>query len=146
MLKIKTLEVGPLQTNCYLVFDPECQEGLIVDPGADKPKIIKTVEKSGVRFKSVVNTHGHFDHVGADTIKELLGVPLYLHQADLPLLKNARVNQALILGVDNGEKIPTPDGFLEEGQELAVGGGRLTVWHTPGHSPGGICLVAVVSS
>ena len=141
MLKIKTLVVGPLGVNCYLVVDPEKSEGIIIDPGAEGEKILRAIKRAGANFKAIVNTHGHFDHSGADFLKVELGIPLLLHKLELSLLKSALTDQMMLLGFGPSEETPEPDGFLKEGDEVKFGMEKLIVWHTPGHTPGGICLV-----
>lgn len=141
MLKIKTITVGPLGTNCYLAIDPETNQGIIVDPGADKEKILRALDRSGAVFTAVVNTHGHFDHIGADIVKMELGIPLLIHKLAMPRFQNGPSDQLLMLGFGPSEEIPQPDKFLEEGDEVRVGKEKLVIWHTPGHSPGGISLL-----
>jgi len=142
MLKVKTLVVGPLATNCYLVTEPEARQGIIIDPGAEKEKILSAVSRNGAKFIAVINTHCHFDHIGADILKEELGLSLFVHQLDLPFLKSALSDQTALLGFGPAEEaIPQPDKFLKEGDEIKIGKESLLVWHTPGHTPGGICLV-----
>lgn len=139
-MKVAVLEVGPLETNCYLVGDRGLP-GLLVDPG-DEPGRVRTA-LSGAGFSSlvVVNTHGHFDHAGANGLAAEAGARLLAHRLDEPMLALAGEHRAYFLGPGPHPEVPLPDGFLEEGDELAVGAGTLRVLHTPGHSPGSICLV-----
>lgn len=141
MLKVKTIVVGPLGTNCYLAIDPETSQGIVIDPGADKEKILRAVSRSGAVFTSVINTHGHFDHIAADIIAAELGVPLLIHKLDMPRFKNGLADQMMLFGFGPAEEIPEPNKFLKEGDEIRVGKEKLIVWHTPGHTPGGICLL-----
>ena len=141
MLKVKTIVVGFLGTNCYLAIDPETNQGIIIDPGADKEKILRAVKRSGAIFTAVVNTHGHFDHIAADIIKTALGIPLLIHKSEMYRFSNGLADQMRLLGFGPAEAIPEPDKFLEEGDEIKVGSEKLIVWHTPGHTPGEICLL-----
>ena len=141
MLKVKMIVVGPLGANCYLAVDPETNSGVIIDPGADKDKILRAVDRSGAQFTAVINTHGHFDHTAADIVKKELGIPLFIHKKDMPIFQNGLADQMMLLGFGPAEEMPDPDRFLEEGDEIEVGKEKLTVWHTPGHTPGGICLL-----
>ncbi len=141
MLKVKTIVVGLLGTNCYLAIDAETNQGIIIDPGADKEKILRAVSRSGAIFTAVVNTHGHFDHIAADSIKTELGIPLLIHKLEMPRFSNGLADQMMLLGFGPAEAIPEPDQFLKEGDEIRVGNEKLIVWHTPGHTPGGICLL-----
>ena len=141
MLKVKEIAVGLLGTNCYLAIDPETNQGIIIDPGADKEKILRAVSRSGAVFTAVVNTHGHFDHIAASIIKTVLGIPLLIHKLEMPRFRNGLADQMMLLGFGPVEEIPEPDQFLEEGDEIKVGNEKLIIWRTPGHTPGGICLL-----
>ncbi len=141
MIAIKRLVVGPLAVNCYLVFSRESLEGVIIDPGGESEKILKAVKRSGARFKAIINTHGHFDHTGADFIKLELGIPLLIHKEELPILKNGLTDQVRLTGFGPSGGNLEPDGFLNEGDRIRLGSEELIIWHTPGHSPGGISLL-----
>lgn len=136
---IETLAVGPLQVNCYLVACPRTQKAMVVDPGDEAERILETVDKLGLDVQLVVNTHGHFDHVGGNSLLvEKTGAELCMHRADLPLLKVA-ATQASSYGLPAVES-PEPKRLLENGDLVEVGDLSFEVIHTPGHSPGGICL------
>lgn len=138
-MQIETLVVGPLQVNCFIVGCEKTQEALVVDPGDEAERILKRLHARGLQLKLVVNTHGHFDHVGGNRpLVEESGAELLLHQADLPVLRRAREHAALY-GMSVTPS-PEPARLLAGGEILAVGELRLQVLHTPGHSPGGICL------
>src|SRR5574340_234959 len=136
-----TLTVGELGVNCYIIWDGATKEAFIIDPGGDAPDILAAVKKEGLKVKYIVNTHGHFDHVGADAeLKASFGAPVAIHRNDIPLLEDAHEH-----GVFFGVKTPkqqAPDILLEGGEELKAGGLTLEVIQTPGHTRGGICLYA----
>jgi hydroxyacylglutathione hydrolase len=133
---IHTIPVGITQTNCYIAGCEETQEGVVIDPGGHPKRILKAIEESGLAIRYVLNTHCHFDHMGANAeIVTATGAPLALHPAELPILQ-ARGGAALF-GVIARES-PLPDVELEPGQVLEVGTLRFQVLHTPGHSPGGV--------
>jgi glyoxylase-like metal-dependent hydrolase (beta-lactamase superfamily II) len=133
---IRTVPVGITQTNCYIVGCEETQEGVVIDPGGHPQRILKAIEESGLTIRYVLNTHCHFDHMGANAeIVAATGAPLALHPAELPMLQ-ARGGAALF-GVFVKES-PPPDMELEPGQVLEVGTLRFQVLHTPGHSPGSL--------
>jgi len=133
---IHTIPVGITQTNCYVVGCEETHEGVVIDPGGHPQRILKAIEKSGLTIRYVLNTHCHFDHMGANAeIVAATGAPLALHPAELPILQ-ARGGAAWF-GVPV-QASPLPDVELEDGQVLEVGTLRFQVLHTPGHSPGGI--------
>ncbi|MCD6518226.1 MAG: MBL fold metallo-hydrolase [Candidatus Aminicenantes bacterium] len=139
-MKIEWIVVGPLETNCFLVYSENNSECVIVDPGAEPDKIIKGVREYKLKPVMIVNTHGHVDHVGANkAVKEEFDIPLYIHESDLKLLKSAMQSAfGLMIGA---QKSPPPDGFLKEGDTIELGGSHLEVLHTPGHSPGSISLL-----
>lgn len=139
-MEIHVLPVGPLQVNCYLVGCPETREALVVDPGADGARILAALQEARLEARAIVSTHGHFDHIGANRmLVEQTGARLLLHAADLPLLATAAEHAALF-GL-TADPSPEPDQLLADGDDLTVGHLCFSVLHTPGHSPGGICLL-----
>ncbi len=139
-MKVETVVVGALETNCYLVYCQKSLECAVIDPGADPDKIFSALRSKKLDPVVIINTHGHVDHIGANQdLKEQFDIPLLLHKADLPLLQNALLSEiAMLLGA---RKSPEPDGFLNEGQEIRFGRESLKVLTTPGHSPGGVSLL-----
>ena len=135
----ETIVVGPLGVNCFILGDKHSNEGMVVDPGADCDMILATVANFGVEIKYIVNTHGHFDHVGCNRrLKERTGAQLLAHQEDLPFLLNAgRSARKYGLSVEDS---PPPDLFLTDGMRLELGRRSIEVLHTPGHTQGGCCL------
>ena len=135
---IHTIPVGITQTNCYIVGCEETREGVVIDPGGHPKRILKAIEESGLAICYILNTHCHFDHMGANAeIVTGTGAPLALHPAELPILQSR--GGASWFGVLVQES-PLPDLELEDGQVLEVGTLRFQVLHTPGHSPGGVTL------
>ena len=140
-LLVHQLSVGPLQVNCFVVACQRTREAMVIDPGDDGPRILQLAESNGYQVKKIVNTHGHFDHIGANQpVKEATGAVLMMHEADLPLLQNAR-NHAQAYGLTVSPS-PDPDKFLNEGDVFSVGEQSFSVFHVPGHSPGSICLLS----
>lgn len=138
-MKIERIVVGPLQVNCYIVYDEKSREAMIVDPGDDAAGILSCLERHKLQPRYIVCTHGHFDHVGAvSELKSGTGANVALHREDLYIYENAR-DQAFLWGF-SVEPQPYPDIFLEEGYRMAIGGVEFVIMHTPGHSPGGVCL------
>lgn len=139
-MKVQTVVVGPLETNCYLVYCEETRECAIVDPGAEPDRIFLEVSELGVKPVVLLNTHGHLDHIGANRdMKDHYGLPLMIHAADKPMLDSSQNNELRFWL--NAKDSPPADGFLEEGREVRVGGSVLRVLHTPGHSPGSVCFL-----
>lgn len=136
---MKVIPVGPLEVNCYILWDDESLEAFVIDPGGDGDLIKSAVIEEGLTIKYVINTHGHFDHVGADgEVKNAFHAPLAIHKNDAQLLADAH-DHGVIFGV-RMPKQPKPDLLLEDGQVLEAGKVSLRVLHTPGHTKGGICL------
>ncbi len=137
--RLITLLVGPLEVNCYILFDPRSKKAFIIDPGEDAVLIKETIESNGLKTEYIVNTHAHFDHVGANReLKDLTGAQVALHAYDTGLMAEAR-EHARIWGIE-AEAQPAPDILLEDGSKLSAGHVTLDVLHTPGHTPGGVCL------
>jgi glyoxylase-like metal-dependent hydrolase (beta-lactamase superfamily II) len=136
---IKRLVVGSLEENCYIIGDEETREAIVIDPGDEPDRIIETIKDNGFNIKAIICTHAHFDHIGAIAeIKRETDAMVLLHKGDMELYKNAK-DQAAMWGYDVDD-MPEPDGYLNEGDSIRVGNLSFRVLHTPGHSPGGICL------
>jgi len=137
---IATVVVGPLQVNCYVAACPKSLEALIIDPGDDGERILDTIRSKGWRAVRIVNTHGHFDHIGGNrAVVEATGAELLIHELDLPLMQKAKVH-AQLYGLQ-AELSPPPDRLLKDGDNIAIGELTFEVIHLPGHSQGGIALL-----
>lgn len=138
-MKAKKVVVGIFEANCYILWDEKDKEAIVVDPGEEGERIIEVIRKDSLKIRSIVNTHTHIDHIGAnDFLREKTGAPLLAHSADVFLLQNAELNLSALTGKDRSFGLP--DRMLEEGDEIRVGGFSLRILHTPGHTPGSICL------
>lgn len=140
---VKGLEVGPFFSNCYVVGCEKTREGMIIDPGAESDRILKTVEDLGLSTKLIVATHMHADHIGAlAKVKEATGAQFAVHEAEgsKEMLRASSLMLASLLG-GSPPSAPEPDRLLRDGDIIEIGELRFTVVHTPGHSPGGISLV-----
>jgi glyoxylase-like metal-dependent hydrolase (beta-lactamase superfamily II) len=138
-MQLARLVVGPLQVNCYIVFDEKTKEAIVIDPGDDAQEILHLVNGKGLKVKYIVNTHAHFDHVGANKqIRDATGAELLIHEADNNLL-GGTANQARMFGM-TAPSSPKADRYVKHGDVIKAGDISLKVLHTPGHSAGGISL------
>jgi hydroxyacylglutathione hydrolase len=136
----ETIVVGPLGGNCFILGDKQSNEAVVVDPGAGGDKILAAVNRLGLKVKYIINTHGHFDHVGCNRpVQEKTGAELLIHENDVVLLSQAsRSAQKYGLTVEDS---PAPARFLTDGMRLEFGKRVIEVLHTPGHTQGGCCLL-----
>jgi len=133
--------IGPLETNAYLLADRDAGEALVIDPGGDPGEILAFLAEQRLTCRLIVNTHGHFDHIsGNRALKSATGAALLVHAGDVPMLTEATTHARLFLM--RAENSPPPDVILVDQGEVRVGSVILRVLHTPGHSPGGVTLVA----
>ena len=139
-MKYEMLIVGPLETNCYLVYCQDSLECAVVDPGAEADRIFLMIARKNLKPELILNTHGHIDHIGANKdVKEKYNIPLYLHSADSPMLENVQQSEmAIFLGAMDS---PPPDNLLNDGDKIKIGKSSLRVIHTPGHSPGSVSFL-----
>lgn len=136
---VDTLVVGPIEENCYVLKDEETGEGIIIDAGDNGQEILAYVRDNGIDIKLLVNTHGHWDHIGAvDVLRDALGVQLAIHREDATML-TASEEEMAVYSVFVGKKKPA-EILLEDGDVINFGKSSLKVIHTPGHTKGGICL------
>jgi glyoxylase-like metal-dependent hydrolase (beta-lactamase superfamily II) len=136
---LETFPVGPLQCNCTILADEETREAIVIDPGDEISRIQRRLTALGLTLKQILVTHAHIDHVGgALKLKSLTGAPIFLNEADLPLL-GIMAEQAAWVGVPTPETAP-PDEALTDGRVVGLTNYPAQVIHTPGHTQGSICL------
>ncbi len=139
LLIIRKLEVGPIMANCYIVGCEETKQAAVIDPGDDADRILMTLAEAELKAKYLINTHGHFDHVGANKrMKDATGAQIAVHPDDEPMLSDLSKHAAMF-GLKT-ENSPSADIHLKDGETITFGNITFEVIHTPGHSPGGICL------
>jgi len=139
-LQVEPLVVGPLFSNCYIVWDEKVKHGAIIDPGDDADNILKVVKELGIEIKYILATHGHFDHVGAVApLRRELKAEFLAHKEDFFFIEDGE--SAARRWLVDIEQPPKPDRFIKDGEKIKVGGFELEVLHTPGHSPGGISFL-----
>jgi glyoxylase-like metal-dependent hydrolase (beta-lactamase superfamily II) len=135
----ETLPVGILQCNCSVVGDEVSREALVIDPGDDIEQVQEILAKHNLKTAYIVATHAHIDHVGGiQKLQQATGAAVLMHEADLPLYRNLAM-QAAWVGIA-APSVVEVDQFLKEGDVLRWGSLALEVLHTPGHSPGSLCL------
>ncbi|RUM87405.1 MAG: MBL fold metallo-hydrolase [Thermodesulfatator sp.] len=136
---LKEYTVGPLQVRAYIIGCPDTKEAIVIDPAGSEKFLAETIKKLGLELKAIVNTHGHPDHTcGNARMKALTGAPVLMHKEDDELFREPEIVQ--MFRSWGFEAAPPADGYLEDGQELPVGNLRFRIIHTPGHSPGSVCI------
>ena len=130
-MKIAVMQLGSYGTNCYIVWDENTKNAAVIDPGDEAPSVLQTLQKEGLHLQMILLTHAHFDHIGAvDAIQATTGCKVYLHKADLalpPEMTGATLH---------------PTDFYDEGDTVTLDSIVFRVLHTPGHTPGSVCLIA----
>ena len=138
-MQIREVTVGPVGTCCYVVWQEDRDDCIVIDPGAEAERIRKAAE--GRRIAAILLTHGHFDHIGAveALMRDGAGeTRLFIHPRDRPMLTDPELNASR--GLMRLEvKAPDATDSVREGDELALAGMSVRVMHTPGHTPGSVC-------
>lgn len=134
---IESMMVGPIMANCYIVGCDKTKNAVVIDPGGDGNRILAALERLQLKLSLILNTHGHFDHVGANKeVSEATGAPILIHEKDAPMLGQLTATARMFgLHADNS---PSADRFIVDGDTIEFGEQQLTVIHTPGHTPGGV--------
>lgn len=138
-IEVVRFTCGPFEENPYLLVGPSGREAILVDPGLESEPILDRAAERGVSITLILNTHAHLDHVACNRFfHEATGAPIAIHPDDLPLLEGVE-RQGAMFGV-RVPSSPAPSILLAEGEPVRLEGVELEVLHTPGHSPGGVCL------
>lgn len=137
---LESLSVGPIMANCFILGCETTHKAVVIDPGADSGRILNKLAEKKLTVEYIINTHGHFDHVGANRkMKEATGATLVIHALDQAMLGMLSTTAAAF-GM-SAENSPPPDQTVQDGDKITFGEITLTVLHTPGHTPGGISLL-----
>lgn len=137
---LDVMPLGLFQTNCYLVGCPETRHALVLDPGGDVDPVLEQAQAQDLSIKLVVNTHGHYDHIlGNAELLRRTGAGLAVHELDAPRLYAPEYDRSILLGLQRERSQPSR--LLRDGDTVVAGNLSFKVLHTPGHTPGGICLL-----
>ena len=136
---LETLMVGPLAVNCYIVGDDKTRDALVIDPGGNARDILDTLRREQLKLVAIVATHAHFDHLLAlDEVRAQTRAPFLVYADEAPVLANTAIG-ARLFGFTFAQPAPA-DRLLRDGDQVRTGEIAFKVLHTPGHSPGGMCL------
>ena len=136
---IKDVVVGFLQVNCFIIADEASKRAVVIDPGDEPDRVMEIIKENKLSVEYIVCTHGHFDHVGAvSDLKKEIGAKVLIHRDELEIYNGAK-DMAAFWGYDL-DPLPDPDVLVKDGEDITAGDLSFKVFHTPGHSPGGICL------
>jgi glyoxylase-like metal-dependent hydrolase (beta-lactamase superfamily II) len=133
---LETIIVGAMQVNCYVLACAEAREAIIIDPGDQAHKIRAVLDRHKLTPAMVINTHGHYDHIGGD---DEFAVRVYVHKQDLAMLEDAKKNLSASFSLPY--KVRSEIKTLEDGEIIKLDCLELKVLHLPGHTPGGIGLL-----
>jgi len=139
MIVIEQIKVGHMAVFCYLLGDSDTKDAVLIDPSSDFDKINNVIDNYQFKIGKIINTHGHFDHIGGNRyyIKKT-GATLHIHEADYSLLK--KTFNRIVEFLKGGRYIKHDVELLRDGDIIRFGNIEIKVIHTPGHSPGSICL------
>ncbi|MCG8482370.1 MAG: MBL fold metallo-hydrolase [Clostridia bacterium] len=138
-MKIKRFVLGMYQENCYLVWHDQTKKGFLVDPGTYSEAIMDFIKENNIELECIVLTHAHGDHIGGlERFMSEFNAPVYIHEKEAPILKDANKNESL--GIVGYKIEIDADRLLKDGEELEIGGIPIKILHTPGHTPGGMCI------
>lgn len=139
MINVEQFLVGVVGTNCYLAINPQTEEAIIIDPGDDAGALIEYMDNNGGKPVAILLTHGHFDHcMAAEDLASHYKIPVYVHEDDREIMENPAWNCSGMIGK---RLIFSADEYFHgEKDHVSLAGFEIEVFHTPGHTPGGVCF------
>ncbi len=137
---LEQIQVGHMAVFAYLIGDEQTGEAMLVDPAADVGRLLEEAGRRGLQIRYIVNTHGHVDHIAGNAdCRKGTGAKIVIHELDADMLTST---PSIMLRMFNAKASPPADITVRDGDTVSAGGISLQVFHTPGHTPGGICLYA----
>jgi len=140
MVKVKRIISGPIEVNCYIVYDSGSSRCIIIDPGEDGQKVISAVDAGAFKPELLINTHGHYDHIlSDDEIRERYNIPLAVGKDEADMISNPVKNGSALFS--NPVSVKVPEILLSDNEEFQCSFTKFKVLRSPGHTEGGICLL-----
>lgn len=138
-VSVETLVIPPIYSNCYILYD-EDGHAVVIDPGGIPEEICASIQEKGLKVEAILNTHGHIDHIGGNPeLRRKTGAPISVHAKDVEMLSSRILCGAEWANIDFEEH--HHDNELREGTTCRTGHFSFEIIHTPGHSPGSVCLI-----
>ena len=141
-MKVERFLTGIVSTNCYVAWNEQTKEAVIVDPAAYSKKLAEFLREEGLKPQAVLLTHGHFDHImGVKTVQDMTGAKIYMHELEQDFATDSRLNLSTVIAERQCDPF-VPDVLFHDGDKIQIGNLTFRVLHTPGHTIGSSCLIA----
>lgn len=138
---IKRIITGPLEANCYILWDSETMDGVVIDPGQKTPALLEFLDENPIKIKYIIATHGHFDHMLYTwDVMQKTGAKAVCHKLDAIAFEDDEANLFQVYTCRSSHHLK-PDILVQEGDSLTVGDMVFTFLDTPGHTPGSMCIL-----
>lgn len=137
-MQVESFVLGPVMTNCYLVYKEKGDSGLVIDPGTGAEEVVRRIQTLNLNIEAILLTHAHFDHIGGlEEVRAATGAPVYVHPQEAEWLLEPELNGSTLFPVEEVRCRPA-EKAVEGGEQLTLLGETFSVFHTPGHSPGSV--------